>query len=199
MELDGAFGEKLKQQHQESIRQRQADAEMSRQRTHAELMAKMERANEINRLNEPYNSVKKLLESRGMIWGVMPTSEIEVNESFRLKQSSDGHDLSLRIRFNTRGDEVERYNGFNLSLVMHTDEGNSEQYLTTIQKPLLRASGLPENYGMRTYTTGKDKYEINSYVPSDDEAEFIVQAIREAAEVAGVLTPASANTVDFEE
>jgi len=198
MELEGKFGDKLRQQHQESIRQQQAEAERSRQRTHAEQLAALERTNEISCLNEPYNLVKKLLESRGMEWGVMPTSEVEVNELFPLKHSSDGHYLSLRIKFNTRGDEVSRYNGFNVSLRMRTEEGNSEQYLTTIQKPLLRASGLPENYGMRTYTTGKDRYEIQSHIPSADEAEFIAQAIREAAEVAGVLTGAAASESFFD-
>lgn len=202
MELEGIFGEKLKQQHQEIVRRQLTESEISRQRTHAEQLAKLERANEINRLNEPYVSVKKLLESRGVVWGVMPTEEVEVNELFQLKKSSDGHDVSLRIKFNTRGDEVSRYNGFNLSLMMRTEEGVSEQYLTTIQKPLTyTASGIPEDYGMRTYRRGKQAYEVDSYKPRGDEAEFIAQAIREAAEVAGVLTGAAASEsfLDIEE
>ena len=186
MELDGVIGKKLQANHSELVNQAELERAAANSADEELRQAQLEKQTKIDRLNRPYEIIKDLFAARGIEWGIMPTSQSKISEKFRIKPSESGIAMSLELEFRYIGDEVNTYNTFGINLCMSSEEGSSKQYMTNLIKPTLSADHMPDGFGMRTYVKGDKPYKLSSYTPRDEEAEWILGALEEAAEIEGI-------------
>lgn len=180
------------------------ELELEAAETQAGINSRERAVAEFERLSRPYKLVHKMMAGRGVFATDQPSFhpngrvKMDANERFRMKpttitigesEKTISMDLNVTTELWTEHPiDSERSRQYKLSLITSSPgEPETTHYLTDISKPIVKSNGIPEDYGMRAYRRGeRDKYEVNSSVPTREVSEVIISALEEAAELAGV-------------
>lgn len=199
MDLDNKIGRNILFQRQDRL-----ESELLKLlAAYAEQKADCKKLLEINRLHRPHDLTLRLLTGRGYTRFAGKTispqdkrnQDFEISEKFLLRSTeviieNNAKLASLNLIISAMAQEANTGSRklsapYKLSISIHVpDEPTTVHYLTHISKPLIGANEMPEGYGMLTYST--DGYETQSHVPSEEESAFIIAALEEAAELAGI-------------
>lgn len=197
MELKGSLATQIVAKRANAERERQLHAENQRK----EEQARKARQAEIDRRLLPFRLVERLFADRLNGASQHPADskhrrgpDVYLHMAFPLKSvelEGKTYEAALVIDSRKLDDVNTSWEGTPKNLGLRLTEGGSmtEHSLATIHSPILDR-GMPEDYGFRTYTRSeKDSYEVSSYSTRGEEAETIIVAIKEAAELAGIFTP----------
>lgn len=193
MELEGnSLGEKIIANHNEVVAQKQEEQREAERQERARLEEEHQRALE----REPLDLIIKLLESQTDTIHAFPTVDAQQGHAreakngtvmFNLRPDSQGRILQLGIggRFTHDLSSTRR-----VELSVHVYDpvhGVSSEYYLTSAFP--NDAGRDQGEYFRAYLSDNDHPgQVDSHVPKQDARAFIVDAIYEAAEVAGIPT-----------